>query len=69
MPMERMLVPVPEAIYAIGLGRSKFYQLIRAGDLTLVHVGRRSFVPAESLHAFVERLSENAKQERQENSQ
>ena len=63
MPMERMLVPVPEAIYAIGLGRSKFYQLIRAGDLTLVHIGRRSFVPADCLRAFVDRISENAKQQ------
>ena len=63
MPMERVLVPVLEAMYAIGLGRSKFYQLIRAGDLTLVHVGRRSFVPADCLRAFVDRISENAKQQ------
>jgi hypothetical protein len=69
MPMERILVPVPEAMHVLGgLGRSKFYKLVKAGDLTLIHVGRRSFVPAECLRAFVDRLSENANKGNQKNS-
>ncbi|NAZ74940.1 helix-turn-helix domain-containing protein [Kineococcus sp. T13] len=53
---ERLLLPIPEASWQVGLGRSKFYEFIASGDIETVKVGRRTLVPQESLRAFVERL-------------
>lgn len=43
-----------------GVGRTTVYDLIKRGELTQVHVGRRSFLTAKSLEAYVDRLSEAA---------
>ncbi len=53
---ERLLVPVHEAYWQIGLGRTKFYEYVAAGEIEVIKVGRRSLVPQESLLAFVGRL-------------
>lgn len=53
---ERLLHPLPEAIWSSGLGRSKFYELIAAGEIEVVKIGRRTLVPDESLRTFVARL-------------
>lgn len=54
----RLLVSVPEALHALGVGRSTFYKLIRAGSLQQVHIGRRSFVTRDSVMSFVDTLIE-----------
>jgi excisionase family DNA binding protein len=41
-----------------GVGRTTVYELIKRGELTQVHVGRRSFLTAKSLAAYVDRLSD-----------
>jgi excisionase family DNA binding protein len=41
-----------------GVGRTTLYELIKRGELTQVHVGRRSFLTAKSLSAYVDRLSD-----------
>jgi predicted DNA-binding transcriptional regulator AlpA len=43
-----------------GLGRTTVYELIKRGELTQVHIGRRGFITTESLAAYVNRLSEAA---------
>jgi excisionase family DNA binding protein len=43
-----------------GVGRTTLYELIKRGELTQVHVGRRGFITAESLAAYVDRLKEAA---------
>ena len=43
-----------------GVGRTTVYELIKRGELTQVHVGRRSFLTAKSLAAYVDRLTEAA---------
>lgn len=53
---ERMLYPLREAAQRLGIGRSLLYQLIGAGDLATVRVGRRRLVPANELNRFVEHL-------------
>jgi excisionase family DNA binding protein len=53
---ERLLVPVSEAHWLVGLGRSKFYEYVAAGEIEIIKIGRRTLVPQESLRAFVERL-------------
>ena len=39
---------------AIGLGRSKTYELIASGKLPVVRIGRCVWVPAEALQRWVE---------------
>ena len=58
---ERLLVPYDEARRRLGdIGRTKFYELIEQKKLVRVSIGRRGFITAESLTAYVDRLSEAA---------
>lgn len=57
----RLLVPTPEARAILGgIGHTTLYELFKSGDLTKVNIGRRAFVTAKSLEAYVNRLSEAA---------
>ncbi len=53
---ERLLLPINEAHWQVGVGRSKFYEYVASGDIEVVKVGRRTLIPQASLTAFVERL-------------
>lgn len=55
-PPTAVLLPVRTAAQMLGIGRTKAYELIEAGELELVHIGRSALVPADSVHAFVRRL-------------
>jgi excisionase family DNA binding protein len=37
----------------LGIGRSKLYQCICAGEIETVKVGRATLIPVDSLHAFI----------------
>lgn len=50
--MEAILVSIPEAANALGVGRSKLYELIAAGRLETVTIGRRRLVRSSSIHAL-----------------
>ncbi len=47
--MQRPTCTIEEACRASGVGRTKFYELIKAGDLKMVSVGRRRLVQVPSL--------------------
>lgn len=47
-----------EGFGAIGVGRSKGYELLAAGELESVKIGRATRIPTDSLRAFVDRLRE-----------
>lgn len=51
--MEAMLCGVPEAAKALGLGRSKVYDLIAEGKLEAVKIGTRRLVRVASIKALV----------------
>lgn len=51
-----LLHKIPAACAEIGLGRSKVYELIAAGEIEVVKVGRATLVPDSSLRAFADRL-------------
>lgn len=53
---ERLLLSVVQAAGVLGVGRTTAYQLIRAGQLEVVHVGRSARVPADALPDLVRRL-------------
>ena len=48
-------VRIPEACRLTGIGRSKLYELIAAGEIEIVKVGTITLVPVTSLRRFVER--------------
>lgn len=56
MDIEKRLLTVRETSAATGLGRSKLYQLIAAGELRSVLIGRSRRVAVEDLTEFVEKL-------------
>ncbi|MEQ8710234.1 MAG: helix-turn-helix domain-containing protein [Rhodospirillales bacterium] len=49
---ERLNWRVKEFCLAFGIGRTKFYQLVKNGELRPVKVGRRTLVPSEQVKAF-----------------
>lgn len=53
-----LAVRVSQAARMVGLGRSKFYELIAAGDVETVKIGRCTLVPVESLHELIEKARE-----------
>lgn len=46
---EPLAVRIPDAVRMTGIGRSKLYLLIAAGDLETVKIGRCTLIPVESL--------------------
>jgi excisionase family DNA binding protein len=55
MDVAPLAVRIPHAAQMIGIGRSKFYQLIRSGDIATIKVGRATVVAVQSLHEFIAR--------------
>ncbi len=51
--MEKLLLRPTEVAEAIGLGRSKTYELIASGTLPSITIGKSRRVPAEALRAWV----------------
>ena len=52
---EHLLLRVTEAAALLGIGRSKLYELLAAGELPIVRIGRSVRVPAAALEQWVER--------------
>jgi excisionase family DNA binding protein len=51
-----LLDEIPAVGLSLGIGRSKVYELIGAGVIPTVTIGRRRLVPHAALVAYVERL-------------
>lgn len=65
-PSAPILVSVQEAARRLGISRAKTYELLAAGEIEALHIGRRRLVPLGALLSYVERLralaSEGAEQ-------
>lgn len=55
-PDERLLLSVVEAAHRLGIGRTLMYELLTAGLIESVHVGRLRRVPVRALESFVDRI-------------
>lgn len=53
--MERLLLRPIEAAEAIGVGRSKMYELLASGELPSVRIGCSVRVPVDALRAWIAR--------------
>ena len=56
--MEKLLLSPEEAAEALGVGRSRVYDLMRTRQLLSVRIGKSRRVPVAAVHAYVERLTE-----------
>jgi excisionase family DNA binding protein len=56
MKGDKLLLSVREAAEIIAVGRSTMYELLRAGEVESVRIGRCRRVPHSALVAYVERL-------------
>jgi Helix-turn-helix domain len=54
-PTPMLSVRVADASRMIGIGRTKLYELIKAGDLETVKIGRATLVTMRSLRRLIER--------------
>jgi excisionase family DNA binding protein len=45
-----------EAAEVLGIGRSTLYELLAAGQIESVHIGKARRIPVASLEQYVERL-------------
>lgn len=50
--MEQLLYSIADTGEALGIGRSKVYQLINEGKIATVSIGRRRLVRGESIRAI-----------------
>lgn len=57
---EAVLMSVTDAAKALGVGRSTAYILMGEGKLVAVKIGSRRLVKVDSIHAYVDALSEAA---------
>jgi excisionase family DNA binding protein len=57
LPRAPRLVLTPEqAAHALGISRSKLYELLRAGVIESIRIDRSRRIPIQALRDFVERL-------------
>ena len=59
-PDAKLLLSVEVAAERLDIGRTLLYELIDAGQVQTIHVGRLHKVPIESLHEYVERQRANS---------
>ncbi len=59
--MQQPLLYKPEAAAAaLGIGRSKFFELVAAGEIETVRIGRSRRVPAQAIEAYVAQLRDRS---------
>lgn len=51
---EPIAVAIPTAAAMIGISRSKFYELLEAGEIDAIKLGRRRLIVVSDLREFVE---------------
>ncbi|CAH0356631.1 helix-turn-helix domain-containing protein [Sphingobium sp. CECT 9361] len=53
--MEKLTLSVKEFCEAVGIGRTKAYEILGAGELEIVRLGRRTLITKRSVEALIER--------------
>ena len=60
MVMDPINLSIIDAARALGVGRSKLYELVNAGQLDTVKLGTRTLVRVASIRAFSDSLAKRA---------
>ena len=53
MGLEPLLLKAPEVAKLLGLGRSKVFAMVAAGELPFIRIGRSVRVPREALEQWI----------------
>ena len=61
MSISDLLLKPEAAAQALNIGRSKIYQLMEAGELESVKIGRSRRISVKALEAFTERLTQEVR--------
>jgi excisionase family DNA binding protein len=56
----KLLLRPMEVAGALGVGRSTVYELMRTGELPIIHIGRSVRIPLRALEAWVERQADSS---------
>lgn len=59
LPHAPLTVRIPEACRMTGIGRSKLYELIKAGEIETIKVGSSTLVTVAGLEAFLDKCCAN----------
>ena len=51
-----MLLTIPEACAMIRIGRTKFYQLLNAGEIKAVKIGKKTLISEIAIQEWIEEL-------------
>lgn len=51
--VQPLTVRIREACRMTGIGRSKLYELIQAGEIEIIKIGSMTLVPVDSLQSFL----------------
>ncbi len=54
--MENTLLNVPEACEQLRIGKTRLYQIMNAGQIKAVRIGKRTLIPAASIEEFINGL-------------
>jgi excisionase family DNA binding protein len=65
--MQKALLKIEEAADLLSLGRSKVYELVAAGELPAIKVGRATRLPTESLRRWVDKQTAAVERAREAN--
>lgn len=55
--MENTLLNVPEACERLRIGKTRLYQILNAGQIKAVRIGKRTLIPSMSIEEFINGLS------------
>ena len=58
--MTKLLLTVPEAAAALGISRSKLYELIKAGAIASLRIDGSRRIPYRALVSYIDQLMEEA---------
>ncbi|MAO92891.1 MAG: hypothetical protein CMM78_04225 [Rhodospirillaceae bacterium] len=59
MSNQPSLVSVRDAAHRLGIGRTRFYELLNCGEIESVHLGSRRLILCSSIDQFIERLRQH----------
>ena len=54
LPLQKLLLSIPEAGRMLGISRSKCYDLLRSGHLPSVYIGRSRRIRIKDLERFID---------------